>query len=119
MEAAVAALMTRSSVEDAARSVGVEPKTLRRWMREPEFKAAYLLARREAVGQGTARFQSSFGAAVTTLLKVMVDPNTPALTKIRAADSVVAHAMKGIELEDVETRLLALEQAAERSRQTG
>ena len=39
-EEAIAALLTRPSVEEAARTIEVEPKTLRRWMRVPEFQAA-------------------------------------------------------------------------------
>jgi len=41
MDEAIAALLTRPSIEEAARTVGIEPKTLRRWMREQEFKAKY------------------------------------------------------------------------------
>ena len=109
MDEAIAALLTRPSIEEAARTVGIEPKTLRRWMREPEFKAKYMSARREVVAQSNARLQSSVGAAVTTLLKVMIDPATPASTKVRAADSVLNHANKGIELEDILERLSVLE----------
>ena len=43
----------------------------------------------------------------------MVDPNTPAATKVRAADSVIDHSAKAIEIEDLEVRLTELERAAE------
>jgi hypothetical protein len=42
----------------------------------------------------------------------MVDPNTPASTRVRAADSVLDHAAKAIEIEDIEVRVAALEEAA-------
>jgi hypothetical protein len=42
----------------------------------------------------------------------MVDPNTPASTRVRAADSVLSHGAKAIELEDIEVRVAALEQAS-------
>ena len=51
-----------------------------------------------------------------TLLKVMVDPSTPASTKVRAADSVMSHAAKAIEIEDIEARVSELERAAEAQR---
>jgi len=54
-------------------------------------------------------------AAVSTLLKVMVDPSTPASTKVRAADSVLSHSAKAIEIEDIEARVSELERAAEAS----
>src|SRR5215472_11183176 len=50
-------------------------------------------------------------AAATTLLKTMVDPATPASVRVRATDSIFNHAAKAIEIEDIETRVAALEQA--------
>ena len=112
-EEAIAALLTQRNVEDAARSIGVAPKTLLRWMKEPEFESAYRATRRDAFRQSIARLQQATSAAVTTLLKVMVDPGTPASTKVRAADSVLNHAAKAIEIEDIEARVTELERAAE------
>jgi len=43
----------------------------------------------------------------------MVDAITPPATKVRAADSVLNHSAKAIELEDLEARLSELERAAE------
>jgi hypothetical protein len=40
------------------------------------------------------------GAAVSTLGKIMVDTNTPASTGVRAADSILNHTTKAIEIED-------------------
>ena len=50
--------------------------------------------------------------AVTTLLKIMIDPSSPPSCRVRAADSVLDHAAKAIELEDIEARLAALEREA-------
>jgi transposase-like protein len=116
-EEAIAALLTQRTTEDAARSIGVAPATLLRWMKEPEFDNSYREARRAAFGQSVARLQQASGAAVTTLLKVMVDQNTPASTKVRAADSVLNHTAKAIELDDIEARLSELERAGEASKQ--
>ena len=116
-EAAILALLTARSIEDAARTADVPPRTLYRWLQEPEFDAAYRKARRAAFAQATARLQQATGAAVATLLKIMVDTNAPPSTRIRAADSVLDHATKAIEIEDVEVRVAALEQAAELSKQ--
>jgi hypothetical protein len=51
-------------------------------------------------------------AAVSTLEKVMVDPATPPATKVKAADSIINHSTKAIEIEDIEDRLSELERAA-------
>jgi hypothetical protein len=112
-EEAIAALLTNRNVEDAARAIKVAPKTLLRWLKLPEFQTAYREARRAAYGQSIARLQQAATAAVSTLLKVMVDTNTPASTRVRAADSVINHATRAIEIEDIEARVAELEKAAE------
>lgn len=117
MEEAVAALLTHRNHEEAARAAGIGVATLLRWQKEPEFKKAYRAARRAAHTQSFARLQQATSAAVSTLLKVMVDAATPASTKVRAADSVLNHSAKAIELEDIESRVAELEEAAELSKQ--
>ena len=87
-------------------------------MQEAEFQAAYRGARRRAFSQSVARLQQASSAAVSVLLKVMVDPATPASTRVRAADSVLDHSAKAIEIEDIEARVAELERAAEASKDT-
>ena len=110
-EEAIVALLSYRSIDEAAHAVGISSNTLLRWLKDPEFDAAYREARRAAFSQSIARLQQMSGAAAATLGKVMVDPNTPPSTKVRAADSILDHAAKAIELEDIEARLAALEAA--------
>ena len=112
-EGAVLALLSQRSVEEAARVAGVGARTLYRWMKDPEFDAAYRDAKRAAFSQSIARLHQMAGAAVTTLGKAMLDPNAPPATKVRAADSILNHTAKAIELEDLEARLADLERSAE------
>jgi hypothetical protein len=111
-EEAIAALLTHRNVEEAAGAVGIGTRTLLRWMKLPEFDAAYRQARRAAFGQSIARLQHGASAAASTLLKVMVDANSPPSCRLRAADSVLGHAAKAIEIEDIEARVSELERAA-------
>jgi len=46
----------------------------------------------------------------------MVDPDTPPATKVRAADSILNHSAKAIEIEDIEARVSELERATESSK---
>jgi hypothetical protein len=85
MEAAIAALISQRTTEDAARAVGIGISTLLRWQKLPEFKKAYAEARRTWVSQSNARLQQATGAAVSIVLKLMVDPNVPASVRLRAA----------------------------------
>jgi hypothetical protein len=81
-------------------------------LKEPEFDAAYRAARCNANGHSIARLQQASTVTATTLLEVMVDPKTPASTRIRAAKCVLTHATKSIELEDLQARISDLERAA-------
>ena len=116
MEAAVIALLSHRNHEEAARAAGIGTATLLRWQKEPEFQEAYRAARRAVHGQSIARLQQATSAAVSTLLKVMVDPKTPPSTKVRAADSVLNQSAKAIEIEDVEVRVAELERATAASK---
>ena len=107
--AAVAALLTQRNVEEAARAAGIGKQTLNRWMKLPEFQAAWREARRAVVSQSSARLQQASGAAVSTLLKIMLDANAPASARVRAADRVLDRAQQGFESEDIEVRVAALE----------
>jgi hypothetical protein len=112
-EEAILALLTQQNVDEAAKTIGIAPNTLLNWLKLPEFDAAYREARRLAFRQSVARLQQASSAAVSTLLNIMVDPNAPASTKVRAADSVMSHAARAIEIEDIEARVSSLERVAE------
>jgi hypothetical protein len=84
--------------------------------RRKAFDKAYRKARRDAFGQGTARLQQAAGAAVSSVLKIMLDQQAPASTRLRAADLVLTHGARAIELEDVEARVSELERAAEETK---
>jgi len=111
-------LLTQRNIDEAAKVAGVAPNTLLKWMRDPEFDTAYRQARRAAFGQAVARLQQGTSAAATTLLKTMIDPNTPASVRVRAAEAIFNHAAKAIEIEDIEARVTELERAAEANKNT-
>jgi hypothetical protein len=111
-EAAIAALLTPRNFEEAARAAGIGTQTLIRWLKIPEFQAAYREARPAAVSESNARLQPASSAAVSMLLKTMVDANAPALTRVRAVDRILERAKRGVENEEIEVRVAALEQTA-------
>jgi hypothetical protein len=111
-EDAIAALLTQRNIEEAAKAAGISARTLLRWLKLAEFQTAYREARRTAYSQAVAKLQQGATAAATTLLKVMLDQTTPASVKVRAAECVMTHSSKAIEIEDIETRVGELERAA-------
>ena len=104
---------------ESAKAVGISTRTLLRWMKEPEFQTAYGEARRTAYSQAVARLQQGATAAATTLLKVMLDQNTPASVRVRAAECVMNHSSKATEVEDVEARVTELERATKLAGNSG
>ena len=112
-EEAIAALLSKTRIEDAAGAVGISVRTLLRWLKIPQFATAYREVRRDVMLQTIGRLQQASTAAVSTLLRTMVDPATPAAVRVRAADCVLAQAFKGMENEDIEARVSELERAAD------
>jgi hypothetical protein len=115
-EQAIASLLTSRSMEDAAKAAGISSTTLKRWLQLPEFKAAYLEARREVVRQANARIQQCSGAAASVLVRLMADPATPASVRARTALAILECANQSLELEDIEGRIARLEESEERER---
>jgi hypothetical protein len=105
----VLALLQQPGVEKAGASIGMSSATAWRISKTPEFKRAYHLARREAYSQSMGRLQQATGAAASTLLKIMVNENAPAASRVRAADCILGRAANALELEDVLVRLEELE----------
>jgi hypothetical protein len=109
-EIAIAALLNNRTTEEAAREAGISSRVLLRWMKRPDFREAWLIARREVLSQAIARLQLATGAATNMLLKAMVDPTLTAAQRMRAAQSVLTLSQKGYEQEDLEVRIARLEQ---------
>ena len=114
-EQLILALLQQPGLEKAAAAAGMSGITAWRISKTPEFQEEYRKARRDAFSQSIGRLQQASSAAVATLMKVMVDANAPAASRVRAAGCVLDHAAKAIEIEDIEVRVSALEQAAEAS----
>ncbi len=109
MEAAIAALLTAPTIADAAAAVGVHEQSLWRWLQDPDFKARYRDANREALTQSIARLQQVAGRAVDALESVMDDNEAPANAKVSAAKTVLELAFKGAEVIDLDARLSIIE----------
>jgi hypothetical protein len=108
---ALAALLSAPSVVEAAARARVSPNTLFRWLREDGFQAAYRSARREAMSHAISQLQRAASKAVVALEKVMEADDEPANARVSAASKCLELAMRGLELEDLESRISALEGA--------
>jgi hypothetical protein len=116
-DAAIVALLTQRNHEEAARVTGIDLKTLKRWLRLPEFLVEYRRVRWEVAEQGYARAQQNTGVAASVLLKLMADCATPASSRIRAALGIFDISREGLDL-DMETRVSALELVVAETKKT-
>jgi hypothetical protein len=98
-EAAIAALLAARTEQEAALEAGVSRRTLSRWKNLPEFRAELHARKQELLNSVNTRYLSAGSAAVSTVLKMMVDPNAPPSVRLRAASQVQTAAEKSVEKE--------------------
>lgn len=112
-EAALVALISESTLKEAAKKAGIGEATLWRWLQDPEFQEKYRTARRQAVSQSITQLQKISSEAVETLREVMNSKETPPASRVTAARAVLEMSIKAVEVEDLAVRIEALEKAAE------
>ena len=108
-EQALAALLSESSVARAAAKVGVSEKTLRNWLKQPDFVAAYRDAQKDLVEAGSVVLKKFNVRAATTLAKNLTCGKPAA--EIHAAKVLLEMTMKLTDHLDLAERVAALEQA--------
>jgi hypothetical protein len=108
-QSVIGALLSQPTIEKSAKLSGVSAPTIYRWLKNPEFKREYVLAKWQVVSQAIGQLQEASGLAVNTLRRVMEDPVAPAACKISAARTILDMGLRGLEMEDLESRLTSLE----------
>ncbi len=112
-EQAIAALLSCPTIEQAATTIGVDEATLRRWMKDPEFRTEYREARRQITEYATAQLQRLGSAAAKTLGEIIKDGDAPAAARVTACRAALDLALRGVEVEELTRRIENLERAAE------
>ena len=110
---AIVSLLNCRTVSEAASQAGVNESTVWRWMREESFQDALQEAKQRIVTQAIIQLQQATGEAVGTLRGIMADGEAPASARVTAAKAVLDMAVKAIKMEDLEARLMNLEQKKE------
>lgn len=113
IEKAVSALLSEKTFSAAARKIGVSVRTLRRVRKSPEFEEAFLSARSELVKQVTTQLTVRLGAhslpAVETLRKIFSSGKASPASRTAAAAQTIRLCLDSFELQDLESRISALE----------
>lgn len=108
-ELAIAAILECKTLKEAAKKVGVSDPTLWRWMQIPKFQAALKEAKKQCVEGAVSKLSQICDEAVKNLRDIMNNPEVPASARVSAAKCVLDSGLKGVELDDLEARLAALE----------
>lgn len=109
-EVAIAALLTQPTVTLAAKSTGINERTLRRWLTlDPDFVEAYVAARRRALDGAIALLQAGTADAVAALHRNL-SPDRPPAIQVRAATAWISLVLRGTELLDVSAKIDAIDE---------
>jgi hypothetical protein len=104
---AIVALLHGKNHNKAAAAAGVHAKTLREWFKQPAFTHALRQCRRAVLDGAIDLLHAGTKKAVATLVKCLKAPKDG--DRIRAANSLLQHALRAMELRDLEERISALE----------
>jgi hypothetical protein len=109
-EAAIAALLSAGTIEQAAQIAGISGKTLHNWMAQADFASEYRRARQQVVEAAIGSMQAASLEAVDALRRNL-NCGRPA-SEIAAANSLLERSTAAIEQFDILGRLEALEAQA-------
>lgn len=108
-EKAIAALVSTSTIAEAAKQCGLSEPTLYRYLQDEAFTAEYRKARRSVYESALGQIQSVTAEAVMTLKDALASENDS--VKVRAAQIILDYSGKAFEQTEVLERLEALEAA--------
>jgi hypothetical protein len=109
-ERAVTLLLTERTIERAAKKCGVTKRTMIRWMKEADFRAAYMEAKAELLKTATRALTRNSARAAETLAKIFTGkPKPNQSANVSAAATTLRLALDAFVLEDLDERLRKLE----------
>jgi hypothetical protein len=109
-EKAVSALLSEKTIERAAKKCNVTRQTMHRWLKDAEFRAAYMEAKAEMLRTATRSLTRNSAKAAETLAKIfMGKPKPNQSANVSAATATLRLALDAFALEDLEERLRRLE----------
>ena len=116
MQKALLALLANPTKEAAAKAAGITPKTLRKFLDDPEFQAEYRTAFSSMVSDAVRQAQKALSPALTTLEEIMKDDEQKGQIRVSAARSLLEFSLKATEQLDILDRLAELEAAVSEDR---
>jgi len=92
---AISALLTNTTVEKAADEVGVNPRTIYRWLDDPDFRIALYQEQTVSIDQALMPLVGLVRAAVVAFAEVLRNPHSRGANVRRlAAQNIIEDALK-------------------------
>lgn len=110
---ALEALLVSDSRRAAADAAGIDIKTLRGYLNDPEFIEAYKSAFADKVEEATRQAQQALAPALSTLLEICQDTSAGHMARISASRAILEFGLKLGEQYDLAVRIAALEKDAQ------
>ena len=112
-EAVITGLLSGKSTADIARTLEVDPCTVKRWVRLPEFQAEFLQERRDGMTQAIARIQHNAALLAGLGLKLAADERTRDSVRAQLVLGLLDRGIQAVDRDDIQVRLAALERDME------
>lgn len=106
---AISALLSHRRIEDAAGAVGINPKTIYRWMQHPAFVRALRAAESESIGDAVRALVSDLKTNHSVMRAIRDNQVNSARVRLSAAQSLDNSLLRWRELLNVDERLTNLE----------
>ena len=107
---AIAALLSASTVREAATAAGISYATLRRWIAEDAtFRQEYNAELQSIIESAAAQARQGMGEAVGVLRRIVADGEAPLNVRVSAARVLMENGPKLVEMQDFDARLTELE----------
>lgn len=116
-EAIVAAIIDAGSVTNAAKKLGVSRRTISGRIRSPDCQKLLSDSLRDSVTETASILGTRMTAASAIAFNVMADEKVSPQVRLNAANSILSHGVRFIEMAEFERRLSALEAAQEEGAQ--
>ncbi len=100
-EKALQALLVSRTRAEAAKAAGIGESTLRAYLHDPEFSAAYKHAAAGIMDGATRQLQRNLTAAVDRLGKIVADDEENSMAQISAAKTLLEYGLRFTEFNDI------------------
>ena len=102
---ALAALLTQPTREEAAAKAGITSKTLREYLKDPEFAAEYKRAAASLVDEAARVARVTMSPALVVLNEIARDPDETSTARIQACRSLLEFGLRIVEINDILSEL--------------